>query len=123
MRAAFIGKPQINFNLRLVGGDITTVPFVEKLLTNLIKNVLVNLMVWPNKLDIGITEDQGAQRTNNSGILRWGRPPARFAFFLLCFFFFWTRFGYSLGKRERVMVLNQLVMWPFYFKPYTAVLL
>jgi Ca2+-dependent lipid-binding protein len=45
MQVAFIGKPQINFNLRLIGGDITTVPFVEKLLTNLIKNVLVNLMV------------------------------------------------------------------------------
>ena len=70
MQVAFIGKPQINFNLRLIGGDITTVPFVENLLTNLIKNVLVNLMVWPNKLDINITEDQGAKRTSNSGILR-----------------------------------------------------
>ena len=48
MQVAFIGKPTINFNLRLVGGDITAFPFVEKLLTNLIKNVLVNLMVWPN---------------------------------------------------------------------------
>jgi len=44
MQIAFIGKPDINFNLNLVGGDITTVPFVEKLLNNLIKNVLVGLM-------------------------------------------------------------------------------
>ena len=103
MRAAFIGKPQINFNLRLVGGDITTVPFVEKLLTNLIKNVLVNLMVWPNKLDIGITEDQGAQRTNNSGILRWGRPPRSFCFFFALLFLlldsFWL-FAWETRTRD-----------------------
>lgn len=70
MHVAFIGKPTINFNLRLVGGDITAFPFIEKLLTNLIKNVLVNLMVWPNKLDISITEDQGAKSVSNSGIVR-----------------------------------------------------
>ena len=70
MQVAFIGKPTINFNLRLVGGDITAFPFIEKLLTNLIKNVLVNLMVWPNKLDISITEDQGAKSVSNSGIVR-----------------------------------------------------
>ena len=70
MQVAFIGKPTINFNLRLVGGDITAFPFVEKLLTNLIKNVLVNLMVWPNRLDIGITNDEGAPSVSNSGIIR-----------------------------------------------------
>ena len=70
MQVAFIGKPTINFNLRLVGGDITAFPFIEKLLTNLIKNVLVNLMVWPNKLDIGITNDLGAKSVSNSGIVR-----------------------------------------------------
>ena len=70
MQIAFIGKPTINFNLRLVGGDITAFPFIEKLLTNLIKNVLVNLMVWPNKLDIGITNDLGAKSVSNSGIVR-----------------------------------------------------
>ena len=70
MHVAFIGKPTINFNLRLVGGDITAFPFIEKLLTNLIKNVLVNLMVWPNKLDIGITNDLGAKSVSNSGIVR-----------------------------------------------------
>lgn len=70
MQVAFIGKPTINFNLRLIGGDITAFPFVEKLLTNLIKNVLVNLMVWPNRLDIGITNDQGAPSVSNSGIIR-----------------------------------------------------
>ena len=88
-----------------MGGDITTVPFVEKLLTNLIKNVLVNLMVWPNKLDIGITEDQGAQRTNNSGILRWGTSALAFLFVPLLFLFFWTRFGFFVfslffGRRD-----------------------
>ena len=70
MQIAFIGKPTINFNLRLVGGDITAFPFIEKLLTNLIKNVLVNLMVWPNKLDISITDDLGAKSVSNSGIVR-----------------------------------------------------
>jgi Ca2+-dependent lipid-binding protein len=70
MQVAFIGKPTINFNLRLIGGDITAFPFIEKLLTNLIKNVLVNLMVWPNKLDIGITNDLGAKSVSNSGIVR-----------------------------------------------------
>lgn len=70
MQIAFIGKPTINFNLRLIGGDITAFPFIEKLLTNLIKNVLVNLMVWPNKLDIGITNDLGAKSVSNSGIMR-----------------------------------------------------
>ena len=70
MQVAFIGKPTINFNLRLVGGDITAFPFIEKLLTNLIKNVLVNLRVWPNKLDIGITNDLGAKSVSNSGIVR-----------------------------------------------------
>ena len=70
MQVAFIGKPTINFNLRLIGGDITAFPFVEKLLTNLIKNVLVNLMVWPNRLDIGITNKDGERGVNRSGILR-----------------------------------------------------
>ena len=70
MQIAFIGKPTINFNLRLVGGDITKVPKVEKSLSKLIKNAIYNLMVWPNRLDIPITEQDGSIRIHHTGILR-----------------------------------------------------
>ena len=70
MQVAFIGRPEVNFNIQVIGGDITKVPYVEQLLNRLIKNVLVNLMAWPNKLNIKITEDLGRKRTNSSGIMR-----------------------------------------------------
>ena len=55
---AFVGKPNIDFNLKLIGGDITAVPYVSRLLGDLIKNQLVELMVWPRRLFVPITEDQ-----------------------------------------------------------------
>ena len=70
MQVAFIGKPKIDLDLRLIGGDITKFPVVERLLMNLIKNVLTKLMTWPNRLDIQITEDQGARCTSRAGIVR-----------------------------------------------------
>ena len=70
MQVAFIGKPKIDLDLRLIGGDITKFPVVERLLMNLIKNVLTKLMTWPNRLDIQITEDQGARCTARAGIVR-----------------------------------------------------
>ena len=70
MQVAFIGKPNIDLDLRLIGGDITKFPVVERLLMNLIKNVLTKLMTWPNRLDLQITEDQGARCTARAGIVR-----------------------------------------------------
>ena len=52
MKIAFVDKPTIDFSLKLIGGDINTIPFVANSLRHLITNSLVDLMVWPQK-DLG----------------------------------------------------------------------
>lgn len=64
LNLAFVDKPSIDFNLTLVGGDITAVPYVSRLLGDLIKNQLVELMVWPRRLCVPITVRGGLFRAD-----------------------------------------------------------
>ena len=70
MQVAFIGKPTINFNLRLIGGDITAFPFVEKL-DEPHQERPRGPDGRPNRLDI-VHHEQGSlcALVNRSGILR-----------------------------------------------------
>ena len=44
---AFVGKPQVDFSLRLIGGELMSVPGLAHALNDLIKNRALALMIWP----------------------------------------------------------------------------
>ena len=70
LKLAFVDKPAIDFSLKLVGGDITAVPLVASMLRDLIKNQLVDLMVWPARLWCAVSDWQPDEVAHNSGLLR-----------------------------------------------------
>jgi len=70
LKIAFVDKPAIDFSLKLIGGDITAVPIVANMLRDLIKNQLVDLMVWPARLWCAVSEWQPDDVASSSGLLR-----------------------------------------------------
>lgn len=70
LKIAFVDKPVIDFSLKLIGGDITAVPIVANMLRDLIKNQLVDLMVWPARLWCAVSDWQPDEVASNSGVLR-----------------------------------------------------
>lgn len=70
LKLAFVDKPEIDFSLKLIGGDITAVPVVANMLRDLIKNQLVDLMVWPSRLWCAATDWQPDEVAHSSGLLR-----------------------------------------------------
>lgn len=47
---AFVGKPQVDFSLRLIGGELMSVPGLAPALHDLLKNRLLSAMVWPRRV-------------------------------------------------------------------------
>ena len=47
---AFVGKPQVDFSLRLIGGELMSVPGLAPALQDLLKNRLLSAMVWPRRV-------------------------------------------------------------------------
>eukprot|EP00213_Chloropicon_mariensis_P006541 CAMPEP_0197471170 /NCGR_PEP_ID=MMETSP1309-20131121/2062_1 /TAXON_ID=464262 /ORGANISM="Genus nov. species nov., Strain RCC998" /LENGTH=919 /DNA_ID=CAMNT_0043008679 /DNA_START=78 /DNA_END=2837 /DNA_ORIENTATION=+ len=47
---AFVGKPQVDFSLRLIGGELMSVPGLAPALHDLLKNRLLSSMVWPRRV-------------------------------------------------------------------------
>ena len=76
MKIAFVDKPTIDFSLKLIGGDINTIPFVASSLRHLITNSLVDLMVWPQKIWVPMGETWERENTNISGLLKIGIQSA-----------------------------------------------
>ena len=76
MKIAFVDKPTIDFSLKLIGGDINTIPFVANSLRHLITNSLVDLMVWPQKIWVPLGETWERENANISGLLKIGIQSA-----------------------------------------------
>jgi hypothetical protein len=76
MKIAFVDKPTIDFSLKLIGGDINTIPFVANSLRHLITNSLVDLMVWPQKIWVPMGETWERENANISGLLKIGIQSA-----------------------------------------------
>ena len=70
LKIAFVEKPNIDFSLKLIGGDINTIPFVANSLRHLITNSLVDLMVWPQKIWVPMGETWERENRNISGLLK-----------------------------------------------------
>jgi len=44
---SFVGRPQVDFSLRLIGGELMSVPGLAHAMNDLIKHRVLSLMVWP----------------------------------------------------------------------------
>ena len=75
MKIAFVDKPTIDFSLKLIGGDINTIPFVANSLRHLITNSLVDLMVWPQK--IWVPWEKRRERTRTLAFIENWNPKCR----------------------------------------------
>merc|ERR1712232_454136 len=51
---AMMKRPQVSFDLRVVGGDITLVPGAATLLTEYLKGLIAAYLVWPRRITVGI---------------------------------------------------------------------
>jgi hypothetical protein len=75
---AFVGKPQVDFSLRLIGGELMSVPGLAPALQDLLKNRLLSAMVWPRRVYTPILQNlknrQGEEafqlQPKASGLLR-----------------------------------------------------
>jgi len=80
---AFVGKPQVDFSLRLIGGELMSVPGLAPALHDLLKNRLLAVMVWPRRVYAPILKHLRKKKTaydlkpKASGLLRTHLIQAR----------------------------------------------
>lgn len=60
---SLLGKPKIDFGLKVMGGDIMSIPGLYRYIQNSIKREVAKLYLWPQALEIPILDDSAFSLT------------------------------------------------------------